>query len=97
MVKNSKIKYVFNVFYGFSKIQEYTCNFENNFQNIAISSFVIAQRAVKSWIIANIHEILFSHDYFYNFERKVPKFKPKKGYFGGKWRFLQIRGMKCRV
>ena len=60
MVKNSKIKHVFNVFYGFSKFLDYTYNFENNFQNIAISSFFIAQRAVKSWIIAKIQEILFS-------------------------------------
>ena len=37
IVKNSKIKYDFNVFYGFSKIHEYIYNFENNFKNIAIS------------------------------------------------------------
>ena len=94
MAKNSKIKYVFNVFYGFSKILKYTYNFDNNFQNIAISSFFIAQRAVKSWVIANIHEIPLSHDYFFHFERKVPKFKLVKGYFGGKWTLLQIQRMK---
>ena len=90
MAKNSKIMYVFNVFYGFSKIYEYTCNFENNFENIAISSFFIAQRAVKSWIIANIHEILLSHEHSLHFECMVPKFSLEKENFGGKGPFLQI-------
>jgi hypothetical protein len=48
MVDFLKIKYIFNVLYGFGKNHEYTCNSENNFQNIAISSFFISQRAVKS-------------------------------------------------
>ena len=99
MVKNSKKKYIFNVFYGFSKIQKYTCIFENNFQNIAISSLFIAQSAVKFWIIANIHEMLFSHDYFYNFVRKVPKFKPKKRAFWWKMAIFanlrhEVQGLK---
>ena len=37
---------------------EYTCNSENNFQTIAISSFLIAQRAVRSRIISNLLKTL---------------------------------------
>jgi hypothetical protein len=37
---------------------EYTCNSKNNFQTIAISSFLIAQRAVKCRIIANLLKMI---------------------------------------
>ena len=84
-------------FMDLAKNHEYTCNSENNFQNIAISSFFISQRAVKSWIIANIHEIIISQEYFLYFERKTSKFKPKKGHFVGKWPYLQILSIKCRI
>jgi hypothetical protein len=37
---------------------EYTCNSENNFQTIVISSFLIVQRAVKARIIARLLKII---------------------------------------
>ena len=57
----------------FAKIMNYTCNSEIYFQNIAISSFFISQRAVKSWIIANILEIIMSKEYCFNFVGKTVK------------------------
>jgi hypothetical protein len=83
-----RIKYIFKVFYGFGKNHEYTCNSENNFQNIAISSFFISQRAVKSWIISKD-----SKEFFCHFVRKTFKFKLQKGHFGEKWPFSQILSM----
>ena len=68
MANIKKIKDIFNVFLGFWKVYEYTCTFENNFQNNTISSFFISQRAVKSWIIANIHEKLVSLEFVFHFE-----------------------------
>ena len=53
---------------------EYTCNSENYFQTIAISSFLIAQRAVKSRIIANRLKINKNTEFFLIFERKWFKF-----------------------
>ena len=49
---------------------EYTCNSENYFQTIAISSFLIAQRAVKSRIIANLLKIIKNTESFLLLERK---------------------------
>jgi hypothetical protein len=43
---------------------EYTCNSENNFQTIGISTFLIAQRAVKSRIIANLLKIIKNTEFF---------------------------------
>jgi hypothetical protein len=62
----------------------YFTDSENNFQNIAISSFFVSQRAVKSWIIANIHEIIIRKEIFLYFERKTFKSIPLKEHFGGK-------------
>jgi hypothetical protein len=43
---------------------KYTCVFENNNQTIAISSFLIAQRAAKSRIIANLLKIIKNIELF---------------------------------
>ena len=63
---------------------EYTCNSENYFQTIAISSFLIAQRAVKSRIIANLLKINKNTEFFLIFERKWFKFMLEKGHFSEK-------------
>ena len=47
---------------------EYTCIFENNFQTLAIFLFFIAQRAVKSRIIANLLKLIKNTELFLYFE-----------------------------
>ena len=49
---------------------EYTCNSEEEIQTITISSFFIAQRAVKTRIIANLLKIIKNTEFFLIFEQK---------------------------
>jgi hypothetical protein len=95
MVNFLKIKYIFNVLFGFCKNHEYACNSGNNFQYIDISSFFMSQRAVKSWIIANIKEIIVSKEFVLHFERKTFKIKPQKGHFGSKWQINKLSSDHC--
>jgi hypothetical protein len=66
----AKNKVVFQCILRIWQKLEYTCNSENNFQTIAISSFLIAQRAVKSRIIANLLEIIKKTEFFSSLKGK---------------------------
>ena len=68
---------------------EYTCNSENNFQTITISSFYITQRAVKASIIANLLKIIKNTEVFFILKRKGIKYMLENVHFGEKWPFLQ--------
>ena len=68
---------------------EYTCNSEEEIQTITISSFFIAQRAVKTRIIANLLKIIKNTDFFLILKRKGFKSLLESGHFGEKWWFSQ--------
>ena len=63
---------------------EYTCNSENYFQTITISSFYIAQRAVKASIIANLLKIIKNTEVFIVLKIKGFKYMLENGHFGEK-------------
>jgi hypothetical protein len=63
------------------------------FFKFTISLFFIVQRALKSWIIANLQEIVMRKAVCLQFEGKTLKIKPQKGDFGEKWQFWQILSM----
>ena len=81
---------------GFQRIlriwgkHEYTCNSENNFRIITISSFYIAQRAVKASIIANILKIIKNKEDFVILKRKGFKYMLENGHFSPKYPFSSI-------
>jgi hypothetical protein len=52
--------------------------------NYSTSLFLIAQRAVKARIIANLLKIMMNNTFFPIFERKWFKFMLEKGHFGEK-------------
>ena len=75
---------------------EYTCISESNFQTIAISSFLIVQRAVKSRIIANLLKIIRNTSFFVFLKWKKFKYLLEKGHFGWKWQVWQTLGANGR-
>ena len=50
----------------------------------------ISQRGVKSWIIANLQEIIMSKEFLLNFKQKSFKFKTQKEHIGGKCMFRWV-------
>ena len=68
------------------------------FKILPFLRFLITQRAVKFWIIANANllEFIIFKDFFLHFERKALKSKLQKGHFG-ELQFLQTLSMKWGV